>query len=350
MREPLDLENQHPPLKTPHADPAADLWSRYATASNTEETPTGVKLPSFAHLLNDSSPHSLPRTPGGSVGGLRRWASCGIEWPASKSKRRKTNGVFRDQPETVLESKESAKEHLERVSRVGFLVEQMQATLAQPTDKLRPDGPSSSSPLPDKGVFGDGPLLSPTNRPPQVLASARRLGSTEADSSSSADKAQDEFYEQGESSEFADDTLLPNDSASQKFVTAPMIPNQLETIDEDFGDLDFDEFDDDDLDLTAEDLDNAVPLFDSKISQNTYSAPVMDDVSTRLSQHMIAEPVVNTEPTRYLSAANVSDDDEFGGSDLDEDQFAAAEVAATQAYHASTATQGSVRNSNLPRV
>jgi len=262
--------------------------------------------------------------------------------------------VFRDQPEDVLESRESAKQHLTKVSRVGMLVEQMQATLAQPSDRHRKDGPSSSSPLPDKGIFGDGPVISPTARSQKH----DRHHNPEQDNVG-IDGSQSYRRSQGPQRNEADDNILPAESASQSCVTAQAHPTRLEPIDEDFGDVDFDDFEED-MDITAEDLDAAVPLFvarPSQINQQRLSPeprfvppripPQLNTSATRAPPRKPAPLMTHDDDDEF---GDLDEDDEFGDLDLDEDSFAAAEVAATQAYHASAATQGSVRISNLSRI
>lgn len=78
-------------LTTPQADPVLDMWSRYTNKSG---TPSANKNVAFAHLISEASPRSAVAA--GSVSGLRRWASCGHEFPASNRKRRRTHGVFQE--------------------------------------------------------------------------------------------------------------------------------------------------------------------------------------------------------------------------------------------------------------
>lgn len=278
-----------------------------------------------------------------------------MEWPTSKAKKRRTNPVFRDQPEDVLESRESAKQHLAKVSRVGMLVEQMQATLAQPADKHRRDGPSSSSPLPEKGVFGDGPVISPTSR-------GQRPDQHPDTEHHDARGNQSQTYRSQHSQRNVDaDNVLPAESASQDLTTAPAHSTRLEPIKEDFGDVDFDEFDDD-MDITAEDIESAVPLFAAHSSQNKRQkvSPEPQPARPQVSAQLRPDPKsISPGKQKALTTHDDEDDDygdldveedEFGDLDVDEDSFAAAEVAATQAYHASAATQASVRISNLSRI
>lgn len=391
LKEPLDLQTLQQSLKTPHADPAADLWSRYATNRNTDETPLEVKLPSLAHLLEDSSPHSLPRTPGGSVGGLRRWASCGIEWPASKPKRRKVHGVLRDQDDIFTSGSRQGKSMPStKISRVGMLVDQVQATLAQPIEKSKKDGPSSSSPLPDKGHFAADRVNPSIHK--QEACDDDHYGSQEQQQrGSQADVSHSkQSAGQSQSTQYGDDDLdleavtsvdhvehtnvhdasnqsesiriprfeyqdiLPSESASQQQTVVnshhpTLNVQELETVPEDDEE---DEFADD-CDITAEDLENAMTMFDQEPLPNLPQHPRYHATQDARFQYLPeAKLPPNGDLGPMISAAVVedeSDNEEFGGSDLDDEQFAAAEVAATQAYHASATTQSSVRISNLPR-
>ena len=133
--------------RTPQADPAVDLWNRYAVNANANES-TGSKGRVLASLIRDASPKSSATA--GSVGGLRRWASCGIEWPTSRSKRRKMKNVIAQRPP----DDESYMGDAAKQSRVSELLERMKETLARPHEES-PKGPSSSSPLPEIGGTTD---------------------------------------------------------------------------------------------------------------------------------------------------------------------------------------------------
>lgn len=369
-KEPLDLQNLQQSLKTPHADPAADLWSRYATGRNADETPLGIKMPNFAHLINDSSPHAVPRTPGGSVNGLRRWQSCGLEWPTSNAKRRRTNGVFRDhQDDVFVDERQAATELPKQTSRVGMLVDKVQETLAQPASRLKHDCPSSSSPFPEKGDLMGGIGVSPLRRrpktaeadpesrvssqngigPPQRSFSSDEFGDDEIDMD-----AIDNPNNLGGHPAPVDMTSKGHDEANGQYQENLSHQDQrhvdsvrrLDTIDEDS-----DEFGDD-LDITAEDLENAVPLFDTRsdIPQQPNNSSYNNHGTTEPHLPVVQQPVTNAF-ARFDLPDELADDseDEFGGSDLDDEQFAAAEIAATQAYQTCSATQNPVRISSLPR-
>ncbi|KAL8685717.1 MAG: hypothetical protein Q9224_005705, partial [Gallowayella concinna] len=89
-KQSFDLQTLEKTLKTPQADPATDLWTRYSLKTgNTSPTRND---PALAALLKSSS----PQTPGShlkqkELGGLRRSISCANEWPTSAAKRRRLN-------------------------------------------------------------------------------------------------------------------------------------------------------------------------------------------------------------------------------------------------------------------
>lgn len=176
----IELQTLPKMLKTPKVDPAADLWSRYSLTADPNIdrlSPIGPTAASCA--LQCSS----PETPAEHLqtkdsGGLRRSISCGIEWPTSASKRRKTRDSNYDRKSNLgfavpyPRRNENGKS---KIARVNLLVEEIQKRLSKPHGSLNEDGgPSSSSPLPDnvkvltnsamppKGHFlvGEGHLLS----------------------------------------------------------------------------------------------------------------------------------------------------------------------------------------------
>lgn len=332
----LDSNLPQSAFKTPRADPAAELWTRYATARNADETPIEKRIPSLAHLMNDSSPRSAPRTPGGSVGGLRRWASCGLEFPSSRVKRRRVKGIFRDNNDPQDPSVAKP------LSRVGMLVEKVQESLAHK------DIPSSSSPLPDKGEF---PRIQKSNSEHQISQPP------------SAHSSQQYSY-QHEDADFddADITLddmagiQPDNTTQNNSMTNTTIMNTIDEDDDEFGD----DFGDD---LDAEEIENAVSFFESRPGTSNGQFNSQPNTCAIAQPDQAAPPSAPPPPpppppqhdqqqrpqTFDLTGFSDDDDDEFGGSDLDEDQLVQAEIDATQALEASTSAS-SVRISNLPRV
>lgn len=159
-KQSVDLQTLQKMLKTPKADPAADLWSRYSlnTDPNTDRlSPVGSTGASCALQM------SSPQTPANHLqtkdfGSLRRSISCGMEWPTSAAKRRKTkhSSLYRETnvgfavPDCGRNEDEKSK-----MARVSRLVEEIQKGLARPDASLDEEavGPSSSSPLPDTVDF-----------------------------------------------------------------------------------------------------------------------------------------------------------------------------------------------------
>lgn len=166
-QETLDLRLLHESLKTPQNDPALDLWARYTDARLTKKDADGKPLPAFAHLMTSS-----PQTPGsinGKDGGLRRSISCGTEWPASKSKRRKINHAVAGGNVTDMlaaSRKEIMAPGKPKASRISLLMEKLQENSIR-IPQVEVSGPSSSSPLPCR--HGLSILLEASPAPPQRI-------------------------------------------------------------------------------------------------------------------------------------------------------------------------------------
>ncbi|THW52259.1 hypothetical protein D6D21_01022 [Aureobasidium pullulans] len=331
-----DLPDANLPLsafKTPKADPAAELWTRYATARNPDDTPIEKRIPLFAHLMNDSSPRSAPRTPGGSVGGLRRWASCGLEFPSSRVKRRRVNGIFRDNNNNNTDPGDlSAAKPL---SRVGMLVEKVQESLAHK------DLPSSSSPLPDKGEFPSVHMATSDHQQSQPRSA----------------RSSQQYSYQHEDTEFddADITLddiadiQPTAAVQNNSMSNTTIMNTIDEDDDEFGD---DEFGDD---LDVDEIENAVSFFESRPGTSNGQFTSQPNTCAIAQSHPPLPPSApppqqqqqQQQPQTFdlTGFSDDDDDDEFGGSDLDEEQFAQAEMAATQALEASTSASSTTQKS-----
>ena len=160
-KDALDLDILHKSLRTPNHDPTQDLWNRYTTAIGLKKETKEPTLPAYAHLLPSS-----PRTPSTTDkdGGFRRTHSCGVEWPASKTKRRKLDEQHSRTKELFAASrKDILRRDLSNNTRVGLLLEKIQESLSKKVDA--PESPSSSSPLPDRRSQA---LVSPTR--PQTRA------------------------------------------------------------------------------------------------------------------------------------------------------------------------------------
>ncbi|KAI9790110.1 MAG: Tripartite DNA replication factor [Candelina submexicana] len=218
----LDLQDLQKLLKTPQADPALELWDRYSIDTSHKPKANGIAMPSFAHLLNASSPHSFANgVSPNSAGGLRRSLSCGTEWPTSKTKRRKItcSGSLGAGDDVLANAEDIRESHgKSKLSRVNLLVEKLQESLANPTPLDRTAGPSSSSPLPDRNAQFHAPSASPLQRLAEI---------TEDYGSDFVDNA----FEAQEESKNVD---LPDDAAEA---------GPVDGKGSDFGDFDDDEFD-----------------------------------------------------------------------------------------------------------
>lgn len=404
-------------LNTPQADPAADLWSRYASGA---EGPSIDKSAAFAHLIRDASPNSPALA--GSVGGLRRWASCGVEWPHSATKRRRVSRHIEELPQHEEDEDESS----DKVSKVGDLLERMKETLVKPT-RLLSDAPASSSPLPERAIampeqspirqrlspVQEQPEASPVRRSQHELPAAQEppaVVNLPVEQASARERASKPSSDYGDDDDFDTDMLEAIDgtaklepeviqpapiagsnrsaqvapplsrktsqqtetrlSQPRKAVLKPALLNapvrpplsrkpsqQVETKvlqprqfvpQPTVANGSEDEFDDDDDDLLAVDLNQITATYNSQQHRdmnaqiqvsNVLSArvPPVRDTRTPLYQapaREIRAPPPQA-PARREAVQIISDDEFDDGDDIDFEQLAAAEVAATQRYQAS---------------
>ena len=149
-----DMQALQKALKTPKADPADDLWSRYSLNIGTVErrSPTAPTSLAFTQLKHSSS----PQTPASHLqsrdgNGLRRALSC-IEWPTSAAKRRKLqrSGVYKDSNDGLTRIGGDANTNeISMRSRVSFLVEKIHDGLTNPrtVDGYSSSEPAESSPV-----------------------------------------------------------------------------------------------------------------------------------------------------------------------------------------------------------
>jgi DNA replication ATP-dependent helicase Dna2 len=161
--------SQAPPrklMKTPQHDVAADLWTKYLGKNNRPGDDTVPKI-HFSQLV--SSPQTPAPAAGRnsrSSGGLRRTSSCTADWPTSESKKRRLNSDiqannnrirdgFARSRSSILESGNS------KASRIGMLIEKIQESLVKRSEEDI-QGPSSSSPLPERPDYVQDRLASPT--------------------------------------------------------------------------------------------------------------------------------------------------------------------------------------------
>lgn len=308
-RGPFNLPRSGAPLKTPLADPAVQLWSKY---SSTNSGPTS------AHAVNPTARlFSTEGCLGQSPLGLRRSYSCGPDWPHSRLKRRKTNPT-----EDIPEVNESVEEQLDgeeefgnyasgpsRLSRVSRLVEKVKETLEKPSSM---SNISSSSPsLPHTHNYHLDVISSPTRR---IIRRGSYDNLEDGDSGddrenlgSSDTEDFGEFDEDGidiamleKAEKLAESQIMHRDvSAAEPVKEQPRLPT-AESEDDD-------EFDDDDAFYT-EDFENIISKYE------TETAPPVPTYSARGS---LPQPQANPqEVANAIAASQVMD--EFGDIDFDE--------------------------------
>ncbi|KIW06674.1 hypothetical protein, variant [Verruconis gallopava] len=349
-------------LATPHVDPAADLWQRYA---NGPEGAVADKSAAFAYLIRDPSPKSPASA--GSVGGLRRWASCGVEWPQSATKRRRIARRTEELPQHKEENEGGKKG-----SRVGALLERMKETLTKSVQAPL-ECPSSSSPLPDRVLRQDELPFQQHLSPVQEQIGDRSPSPTKqkspepvhkyASSDCGDDKADADMIDAFSTTKnvhparlntkplerriqprskrntpvpssarvrkpFVPPKMIKQPSASVASVKSPVadtVVSRQQSQSDDFFD------DDDDDDLLEVDLDKITAEFNSQqrtVQASTSKAQVASQPSSRPPIPEASEAKVE-KPAEIIQ---VISDDEFGDDDIDEEQFAAVEAAATQAF------------------
>ena len=166
VKESSKLDMLQGSLKTPQADPVNDLWSRYSLAAD-KPSPTRHAETTLASLHSSSPQTPTTHWEGRESGKLRRSYSCNIEWPTSATKRRKIQYSSSNQEANVgYSTYEHGAEVTRRskMARVSLLVEQIQNRLARSStqdDENRVD-PSSSLPILEKTSFSTtAPISSP---------------------------------------------------------------------------------------------------------------------------------------------------------------------------------------------
>lgn len=336
-------------LTTPHADPASELWTRYTS----KKTPTVAKKSvAFAHLINESSPRSAAAA--GSVSGLRRWASCGVEFPESTKKRRRTHGVFQAEREeedvedlfAAAPSSDSMMQGHTSATNLASIVQRMKQSITHSQEHLS----SSSSPLAEDGqgpvAFPDSPLKRHSPREAideeasdSLQAEAALLEDDlvpedqdfprERDESQLAEErretsaSSDDFGEVDFDTDMADaanagtlDTEISIHPHMASGIPAGSAPTFAAAAPATFADSD-DEFGiEDDDEVFAADLEQVASFFDTQ----PLETPAQADAPVEFAPDVSAVPVIDL----------VNDDSDDFGDDIDADEFAAAEVAATQ--------------------
>lgn len=316
-RDNFDLNMLRNNLKTPRIDPAADLWQRYAINTDRDQR-LGLSAASRASFAVPCSPYSAIER-GGNVGGFRRYESCGTDFPRSAGKRRKLNhaDAVREQVDGALARAAMTDKpgggNLSRSKLVTSLIEQINGSLKRPKQSAEqsepPSSPSSSSPLPT----GNGSLsprkeaaASPSRRPQLPLRKGSAAASAELQGNSHTDTKR---------------ASKPEASHHQQQQT--VAAKKLDDEDDEFGG---------DMDITEDDFDIVASLCANsqvpKKEQGEESRPLL-------------VPQAQAKPSILPS-------DEFDDDDLDEDSFAAAEIAATQTLGTAKGQGGNVGCTRFP--
>ncbi|ETS78291.1 hypothetical protein PFICI_10353 [Pestalotiopsis fici W106-1] len=306
-------------LKSGSADPATELWDRFALSGSTNRPAQGAANPALAQIMVSSSPQTnkirtngllQPGSPSGSS--LRRAISCGTNWP----KRRRTDrGESTVQPTTMMDESPTQST---KASMVNALLRSVDGEINR-SKALQARHDALKSPSPKKKQQGPMSNGSPKRRvpPPPLFESLEKTTSTgsrgeehTASKEDSSDYGDDDF-------DFDEDTLMVLDGGTVTTTqdeTFTAIPPQIKPStqsddgDDEFGDMD------DDVFAAAE---NIIAGIDSH--QSSQATP------RQLAEHsVVAEAVMkmkNGEAEEDLY------DDDFG----DDFDFEAAEVSATQA-------------------
>lgn len=429
----LNLQTLQKCLKTPQADPANDLWSRYS-GTNERHSPTAKISPPFAHLLNSSS----PQTPASHLqtkesGGLRRSVSCTTEWPTSAAKRRKIEySRSHEEADIGFAATEGAKtgRSASKRSRVSLLVDRLHDGLAGPRKAGSEDivGPSSSSPLPEKGDLAHVALdtalrssqidgyahASTTSRavnnqeamtshhlpqPREISARLENMKGTESDSSSDFGdddlelemlKAVGADMEDDSSATLLENAQLPDDQSGglglgygrSKEPSGATQPQPLECHDAALSPLKvnkeskddsrrsneagnsnaarsqppqtntlaiYDEFDEDDNDVSAADFEDAVALYDLEPQAHTVErcrSGSKDQIPRKPNGICAAGDTCSTTSRNIpgdgeFEVVDLSSDDEFGGA-LDFEDIIAECAEATRVPQITSQPQSSV--------
>jgi len=353
--------------RTPQIDPATALWNRYTTNPSTGGVIALAAAP-FSAFRDKSSPQT-GKEQAGTIAGLRRWTSCGIEFPTSKAKRRKVrDSALREELEEVFtdlppsEDLEATRE-LKR-SRIGSIIQRIKNTLNKPKEEEEDSkAPSSFSPLPDRTDNAERDSVSPSRAPKDVqkgpiveeaaetvrapLLTSPTLPKDDAQSQSSGFGSDDldfDILEIADNVNIATNDNLANGVATlvsavplEKEDTFESASEALQALEEFADDEDFGE----DIDLSVADFDTVASLYEAQ------TMPVVE--SKPLPTLAPAETVDSLALNTVLDDFDDDSEDEFGDDDIDEASFVAAEAAATQSHTSVGSSKPSVSTSPQTR-
>lgn len=323
-------------LKSPHADPALELWDRFSCSGSTATASFGAPNPALAQVMISSSPQpaKFMAAPGAanasSEGGLRRAISCGAHWP---KRRRGDRGEPLARMDAVAENSPSRGS---KSSMVNTLLQSMTGEINRSkavqvqTEAMR--SPSPRSKVQCVAALANG---SPSKPPPR-FRTAPPEPARETHASTKPEALKDDFSDYGDDDfdDFDADTLMVLDATTApartmkkptpmptpdtgpgKDTTATLAGDVKSSSDDDFGDLD------DDVFAAAEDL----------------IAQAESSLTSPVNPVHVPGPSRGGEPTATVGEAQDGGDDAYGddfGLDFD---FDAAEIAATQSVKQASA-------------
>ncbi|KAI9851445.1 MAG: Tripartite DNA replication factor [Thelocarpon superellum] len=341
-KDPLDLHSLHKPLNPSMADPADELWNRYAVNSKMKPAAGALAESAIAHLMHSSSPRSNLKTPPAAAG-LRRSTSCGTEWPASNAKRRKLSAshikLEADVMSAPLQPMLSQGPARSKLSRVSLLVDRIQQSLTHPPKQAdvnvqapaqaRPrscPSPDSTASQPQHSSFSDSALSSSALQ--QALATldaSSEFGDLDDDGldlalCDMADAAA------GPTNTAPTDTVQPRPAPTKHATSDPTEPHSAiadaSAVKPDMASAahqpvdDFAEDDDED-DMDAAELETVLAQFDNRTPQDRATAD--HDAAGKEVQ-----PARGAGTLQERTDCGGSSDDEFGDvADLDFDLAAA---------------------------
>lgn len=299
-------------LDTTRADPALDLWDRFAVGAPDSKNALSAANPALAHLMVSSSPRpSKNSVPIPGEAGLRRAISCGSLWP----KRRRVESTIAPNP-----ARERTK--TSKTSMVTALLETVNSEINK-SDEMEEEDSGMASPSIKMRRPPAKPAASPTPAaPPNILESEISAPRRDPEVEQDAQGGNTPSSDYGDD-DFDDDTMLELNAsllsgqveagsftAAEHAIATGTVKNQGQTHDTSFVDEFEDEFDDLDDDVLA------------AAERDMFKVALPEQASK-------AAPTTTTNAVHLDGGTNDSDDtyeDEFGG-DFD---FEAVELAATQ--------------------
>ncbi|KAI1798995.1 hypothetical protein F4811DRAFT_139134 [Daldinia bambusicola] len=313
----VNVEKLSRALKSPHADPALELWDRFSQNGSTTVAPLGVMNSTLAQIMVSSSPRPSRVT---GEGGLRRAISCGESWP----KRRRVERIEAARP--AVTNVEKSPSRSSKSSMVNALLQSVtgelnkskviqarQDALESPSRKKKSSQPITqipSSPTRRMSFSGASPVFASKDIP-----TTEKPESEETLVGNSSDYDDDDFDDdalmelgvsigQGQSCEepIKELAVPPADTGQDQ-------KQQPDQKSKSFDDDEFNDMDDDDIFAAAEDLITQI--------DETHTPPQPRSTTPQ----KIPIPISDSDDL----AEDIYGDD-FGG-DFD---FNAAEMAATQ--------------------